>query len=153
MTTAQYNLESRGSQRGAARRGALLLELVASVALFSITLTVAVPVVCAVVAMRDQSQCRQVAGIELANVMERVAAGHRAGKAVSTVASSITLDPDSTRILEGAQLTVVTAAWEQVPRGVHVTARLSWLNAEGQPAAPAELHGYFVDRPTSETSL
>jgi len=150
MTTSKHNREGRGSRRIAVRRGALLLELVASVALFSVTLTVAVPVVVAVAAMRDQSQCRQLAGIELANVMERIAAGHRAGKTVSAAASSISLDPEAAKVLEGAELTVVAAEWNEVPRGVHVMARLSWLNAEGQPAAPAELHGYFVDRPTAE---
>jgi hypothetical protein len=151
MTAIERDRTHRGSRRRTLRRGALLLELIAAVALFSVTLTVAVPVVCAVAAIREQSQCRQLAGIELGNVMERIAARHRSGEAVAAVASSITLDPATAKVLEEAQLTLAVADWDEVPQGVHVTARLGWRNADGQPAAPAELHGYFVDRRAQET--
>ncbi|MBL8849425.1 MAG: hypothetical protein JNG89_07065 [Planctomycetaceae bacterium] len=138
-------------RRVASRRGALLLELVAAVALFSVTLTLAVPVVTAVAAIREQSQCRQLANIELGNVMERIAARHRAGEAVSAAASSTTLNPATAEVLDAAQLSIAVAGWDDVPQGVHVTASLTWQNGEGLPAAPAELHAFFVDPTAPET--
>jgi hypothetical protein len=134
------------------RRGALLLELVAAAALFGVVLTIAVPVITSVAAIREASLHRQLAQIELANVMEQIAARHRAGESVAAVAPSITLAPELAAVLSDAQLTVELSPWDDVPEGVRVRAQLTWTTDAHQPAAPVEVLAFFVDRAVAEAA-
>lgn len=150
MTDGRYN-STRAVGRSD-RRGALLMELIAAMALFGVVLTIAVPVVTSVASVREESRRRQVAQVELGNLFEQIAARRRSGEAVAGFAPSLQLTPETAASLPDAQLTIeATAQTDAVPSTL-VTARLVWTTASGRPSAPAELSACFSERAMQEAA-
>jgi len=125
------------------RRGALLMELIAAMALFGIVLTIAVPVVTSVAALRDETHRRQIAQVELGNLFEQIAARHRQGESVADIAPTLQLAAEAAAQLPDAKLTIETAAPTEALPTTLVTARLQWTIGAGRTAAPAELSACF----------
>jgi hypothetical protein len=134
------------------RAGALLAELAAAVALFSIVLAIVVPVIGSVTAIREETHRRQLARIELANVMERLAAAHRAGQTLRASADDVRISTELQALLPDAALAVDIAAADDLSGCSRVAARLTWRNESGRPAAPAELTAFFIERAAQESA-
>jgi type II secretory pathway pseudopilin PulG len=122
------------------------MELIAAMALFGVVLTIAVPVVTGVAAVRNEAHRSQVAQIELGNIMEQLAARRRAGESVAAIAPTLALAPEAAAGLPDARLSVTVTAQNDVPRSTLVIARLTWTTDSGRPAAPAELCVFFTTR-------
>jgi type II secretory pathway pseudopilin PulG len=128
------------------------MELIAAMALFGIVMTIAVPVVTSVASVREETRRRQMAQVELGNLFEQIAARHRSGEPVAEFAPTLQLAADTAAFLPGANLTIEASAQTDGVPGTLVTARLSWTNGAGRPAAPAELSAYFRQRVTEEVA-
>lgn len=127
------------------RRGALLAEVVAAAALLSVVLAMVVPVLTGVAAVRDDARQRQLAQLQLSNLMEELALRRAAGEPLATAAGELSLPPSVTAALRDGRLEVAIAAVSDQPGCVQVTARLHWTSDAGEPATPAELHLYCFD--------
>ena len=127
------------------RAGALLMELMAATALFGIVLALAVPIIGSVGAIRAQTHQRQFARIELANVMERIAAGHRAGVPLQAASDEVQLSPEAAELLPEADLAIDVTRDDELSGSMRVKARLSWTGEGEQAAAPVELTAFFVE--------
>jgi type II secretory pathway pseudopilin PulG len=134
------------------RCGTMLLELIAAMALFGVVLTIAVPVVTNVAAVREESRRRQIAQLELGNIMEQIAARRLAGESTAAAARLIALSPQTASQLPAARLTVDAAEESGTPRSTLITARLVWTMNTGRAAAPAELCAFFRERAAGEVT-
>lgn len=134
-----------GPRRVVRRRGALLMETMAAAALFAVVLAIAVPVIASVAAIRQEADHRQSAQLAVANALELMAARHRLGEAVAAVAPTIQLADVTAAALPNPEFRIVVEDWEGVPRGVQVSASLSWLAESGRRAAPVQLTAGFIE--------
>lgn len=135
-----------------ARLGTTLMEIAAATALFGIVLTIAVPIIGSVTAIREQTQRRECAQIELANIMEQVAADHRAGESLRMSADRAELSKETAALLPEADLAMDVATAGDLAGNMRVTARLTWTGPAEQPVAPVELTAFFVDRSSPEAA-
>lgn len=148
MTADRHILRCAACTSG--RRGALLMELIAAMALFGVVLTIAVPVVTRVAAVREENRRRQVALLELGNLFEQIAARRRGGESTVDISTSLQLAPETAESLPDAELTVAATPQADTVNSTLVTARLVWTTSSGRPAAPAELSACFAERPAQE---
>ena len=138
--------------RAPQRCGALLMELIAAMALFGVVLTIAVPVVTSVSSVREESRRRQLAQVELGNLMEQVAARHRAGDSIIEFAPALPLTVEAAASLPDARLTIEATPQNDAVPSILVTARLRWTTASGRTSAPAELSACFTERVSKEAA-
>jgi Tfp pilus assembly protein PilE len=113
------------------RRGATMLEMIVASALLGTLLVVTLQLCAATAAQRQAAARRQCASLELANVMERVAA--RPWSELNTAALAAEhVSPSAGAQLPGAELkiAVVTPAGE--PQAKRLTATVRWQD-RGRP--------------------
>lgn len=126
-------------RRPRARRGALLLETAISALMLMIAMALAAKVTASLAAERRAWDRRGVATVEVANVLERIAARPFDALDVGPV-GGLSLSPAASGTLPGAELTAEVAdepAGDLPARRVIV--RLRWRNRAGDWDAPVRL--------------
>lgn len=122
-----------------ARRGTLLLETAISALMLMIAMALAAKVTASLAAERRAWERRGVAAIEVANVLERIAARPFDALTVGAV-EGLVISADASGTLPGAELTAEVA---DEPAGDlparRVTVRLRWRNRAGDWDAPVRL--------------
>jgi len=112
------------------RRGFTIVEMTVAAAMLGMLLAVCLQMVAAMVAQRRAADQRQCATIELANVMERLAARPWAELTPQAVAGEQT--PASIRsLLPGAELKVEISTPTDEPGAKRIAASLRWQDRSG----------------------
>jgi Tfp pilus assembly protein PilE len=137
---------------GLRRRGLLLMEILAAVALLGVVLAIGVPMLASVAVIRTEAGCRQQAQLEIANLMEQIAQRHRQGETVADIAPTIALSSTATESLPRAKLAAETSAAAGLPDAVEVALKLTWVADSGGTSAPVELHAFFVEHGGGESA-
>lgn len=130
---------------GRPRRGFTLLECTAAIAILGAALVVTLQLQLAVAAQRRSAEQRQLAGWEVANLMERLSA-EPYDRLTSDLTARYTLSPIVAERLRGAQLSIeVTASTPSTETAAaslpakRVQVALTWHDRQGEPTAPVKL--------------
>lgn len=123
------------------RRGFTLIELVATMAMLLVAMTLTVQLIGWVAAGRRSDQRRTRAIQEVANVMERLTARDPSGLTPERVAA-LQLSPQARRALPGGELRVGVDAEQDGLRRVHV--ELRWRNRAGERDAQVRLTAWIA---------
>ncbi len=120
------------------RRGATLLEMLAAGTLLGTLLVVCLQLFSAAATQHRAAARRQAASLELANVMERVAA--RPWSQLTTAAlAAEQLSPEARAQLPGAELKIEVFGPADDPEAKRLTATIGWPDREGRPPQPLRL--------------
>lgn len=135
MTTASRlaRLEARGG-----RRGFLLMEVAAAVALIGLVLVLTVRLVAFIGAERRADEHRRWATEEAQNILGRLALLDGADRTADRVAA-LGLDARIRRRLPGGRLDIRLDPTDGEPRGTRVRVEVRWRGRGGQEAAPVRL--------------
>ena len=105
--------------------------VLAAAALMSVVTVIALPIVSSVAAVREESAKWNQAVIEVANVMERVAALRRSGP-VTAAELEREVSDSIADLLEESQLEVTLSEPAGTPPSRELSVSLSWLNDAGE---------------------
>ena len=120
------------------RRGMMMLEALVAGTLLGTLLVVCLQLLSAAAAQRHAADQRQCAILELANVMERVAARPWAELTTAAVTQE-KLSPSALDQLPGAELKLQIYTDTTDPDANRITATLRWQDRGGQLVAPIKL--------------
>ena len=120
------------------RRGMVMLEAIVAGTLLGTLLVVCLQLLSAAAAQRRAADQRQCAILELANVMERVAARPWAELTAAALAQE-KLSPSAAGQLPGAELKIEISTDAKDPDAKRITATLRWQDRSGQLVAPMTL--------------
>jgi Tfp pilus assembly protein PilV len=120
------------------RRGVMMLEAIVAGVLLGTLLVVCLQLLSAVVVERRAADQRQLAVLELSNVMERVAARPWSELTPAAVAQE-KLSPGASGQLPGGELKIEVSTDAKEPAAKHITATLRWQDRSGQLGTPLTL--------------
>ena len=120
------------------RRGSTLLELIVATALLGVVFATVAPVFSWLAAERRAADQTQLASLEVANVMERLA--QTPWETLSDVSTkNIALSESARKHLDEARLTVRVVEETGPPAAKRVNVELTWRNRADQFVAPMRL--------------
>jgi type II secretory pathway pseudopilin PulG len=122
-----------------------MAEVLAAAALMSVVTVIALPIVSSVAAVREESAKRNQAVIEVANVMERVAALRRSGPVTAADLDSLTVSDSIADLLDESQLEITLSEPAGTPPSRELTVSLSWLNDAGDRVSPATVTAFLYE--------
>ena len=141
------NIRADLSRRGGRpRRGALLLELVISGALLGVVVSAAIPTLAWITRERQFSRQRQVAQLEVGNLMERLAALEWDELTLERGAQTEP-SPSLREQIPDAKLTVAVTD-DSVAQARRVLIELRWEVVPGRPAPPVRLVTWVYRNPS-----
>jgi Tfp pilus assembly protein PilE len=120
------------------RRGATMLEMLVAGAMLGTLLAVSLQLYSAVAAQRRAAARRGAASLELANVMERVAARPWRELTAAALAAE-RLSPSASAQLPGAELKIEVFTPAGDPEAKRLTATVRWQDRDGRPPEPLRL--------------
>lgn len=123
-----------------------MAEVLAAAALMSVVTVIALPIVSSVAAVREESVKRNQAVIEVANVMERVAALRRSGPVSVAELGSLTVSDSITDLLDDHQLAITLGEPGGTPPARELTVSLSWRNDAGDRVAPVTVTAFVYEK-------
>ena len=121
-----------------ARRGYMLMEMIVACAILGVLLTVSLQLLAGLAAQRHAADQRQLAAIEIGNVMDRVASRRWAELTQASVARE-TLAESVRRQLPGAELKIEISIVPQEPEVKRILVSLRWRDRTGQPLPPVQV--------------
>jgi Tfp pilus assembly protein PilV len=126
------------------RRGTLLVEVAMAGVLLMIAMTLTVKVTGLVALERRASERRQRAGLEAANLMERITA-YPFDEVTPELAARMTLSPAAAQSLPNPELAVDVARSEPAPgrSAKRIAIKLRWRGRDGEWVAPVRLTSWI----------
>ena len=121
-----------------ARRGVMLMEMIVACAILGVLLTVSLQLLAGLAAQRRAADQRQLASIEIGNVMDRVASRGWAELTQASVARE-TLAESVRRQLPGAELKIEVSVLPKEPEVKRIFVSLTWRDRAGQPLPPLQV--------------
>ncbi len=115
-----------------------MVEMIVAGALLGTLLVVCLQLCVAAAAQRQAAARRQCASLELANVMERVAARPWSKLTAADLAAEH-LSPSASAQLPGAELKIEVLTPAGDPEAKRLTATVCWQDRDGQPPQPLRL--------------
>ena len=122
----------------AMRRGSTILEMVVAATLVGMLLVICLQLCVATTAQRRVAAQRQCATVELANVMERVAARPWNELTAAALAAE-RLSPSAGGQLPGAELKIDVSTPAGEPEAKRLVASIVWREPNGRPLQPLTL--------------
>jgi type IV pilus biogenesis protein CpaD/CtpE len=131
------------------RRGSIVSEALAAVALATVTVGGIAQLVAVAARQWNSAQQRAVAVREAGNALESLLARPDA-ELTATQPPTVELLEEARRILPASQLHVTVAKGSAASEGIHVHVRVDWQSSAGQPARPVHVTAWKF--PLPETS-
>jgi hypothetical protein len=121
-----------------ARRGYMMMEMIVACALLGVLLTISLQLLAGLAAQRRTADQRQLAAIEIGNVMDRVASRRwkeltQASVAHETIAESVR------RQLPGVELKIDVSVLPKEPDVKRIVVSLRWRDRAGRPLPPLQV--------------
>lgn len=122
-----------------------MAEVLAATALMSVVAAIVLPMVAGVAAVREEAAQRQIAVLEVANVLERIASIRRNQALTDELLSGVSLPEDAARQFDDPQLSVVIAEPAGSPPARELRVSLSWRNDAGERVAPVAVTAFLYE--------
>lgn len=127
------------------RHGLTMAEVLAAAVLMSVVTVVALPVVSGVAKVRDESVRRNLAVIEVSNVMERLAALRRQRALTEELLAAQGISAAAAAALDSPEIRVDLGDPQGTPAVRELTVSLSWLNDAGDRVAPVSVSAFLYE--------
>jgi hypothetical protein len=123
-----------------------MAEVLAAAALLSVVTAIVLPIVSGVAAAREEAARRHLAVLEVANIMEQIAALRHRGDLTDDALSTLSLPEDVARQFDQPELSMQLEEPAGTPAARELSVSLSWVNAAGERVAPVRVTT-FVHEP------
>ena len=129
----------------ATRRGLGMAEVLAATALLSVVTAIVLPIVSGVAAAREESARRHLAVLEVANILEQVAALRDKGTLTDDSLNALALPDDVAWEFDQPELSVQLADPADTPAARELSVSLSWINAAGERVEPVRVTAFLYE--------
>jgi Tfp pilus assembly protein PilE len=131
------------------RRGLGMAEVLAAAALMSVVTVVVLPIVTSVAAAREESSRRHLAVLEVANLMEQIAALRQKGALTDDALNALALPDSAAEHFDEPELSVQLAEPAGTPPARELSVSLTWLNAAGERVEPVHVTAFLYEQQES----
>lgn len=125
------------------RRGVSIVEMIATAVLISVAMTAAVPLLALAAVQSQTARQHQIALLEVANVMERIAIAPPRELRELEEASERPISDTARKYLPEARLQVHAVDVPGPPAALRLTVQLTWKDRAGASVAPVRLVKWF----------
>ena len=122
-----------------------MAELVAATALFSVITLLLVPVIGGVAEVREEAARHQLAVLEAANLMERIAARRKYGPPSQQQLDALSLSTSVRERLTEPQLEIVVGETAGSPPARPLSIEISWENRHGERGVPVRVVTFLYE--------
>jgi hypothetical protein len=122
-----------------------MAEVLAAAALMSVVTAIVLPIVSSVAAAREESARRHLAVLEVANIMEQIAALRHKSALEDDALNSLALPDTAARQFDQPELSVQLAEPAGTPPARELSVSLSWLNAAGERVEPVRVTAFLYE--------
>jgi hypothetical protein len=122
-----------------------MAEVLAAAALMSVVTVIVLPIVSGVAAAREEAARRHVAVLEVANIMEQIAALRHRHALTDEALNSLALPDETAQQFDEPELSVQLTEPAGTPPARELSVSLSWLNAAGERVAPVRVTAFLYE--------